>query len=75
MIQVNITTSLKRFSKNYSPNTSIRTILEDNDVRYQDTTILLDGSPLPTGTMDKTLEQLSICEKCYISSIVKASNA
>lgn len=58
------------------PNTTIRSALESHGMDYADgSMILLDGSALPTGSMDKTFSDLNITEKCYLFKVKKVDNA
>lgn len=75
MIRVIVGTTTQRNEKNYTADTTIRTILEDNAVDYSTSQVMLDGATLQAGTMDKTLADLNITEKCMLIAVVKASNA
>jgi hypothetical protein len=75
MIRVIVGTTTQRNEKNYTADTTIRTILEDNAVDYSTAQVMLDGATLQAGTMDKTLADLNITEKCMLIAVVKASNA
>ena len=75
MIRVIVGTTTQRHEKNYTADTTIRTILEDNAVDYSTAQVMLDGATLQAGTMDKTLADLNITEKCMLIAVVKASNA
>ena len=74
MIRVIVGTTTQRNEKNYTADTTIRTILEDNAVDYSTAQVMLDGATLQAGTMDKTLADLNITEKCMLIAVVKASN-
>lgn len=75
MIRVIVGTTTQRNEKNYTADTTIRSILEDNAVDYSTSQVMLDGATLQAGTMDKTLAELNITEKCMLIAVVKASNA
>jgi hypothetical protein len=75
MIQVTVGTNTDRKRIIDDGNTSIRKILEDNDVQYATATVHLDGIPLSNDKMDKTLGELGITEKCYLLAVVKVDNA
>lgn len=75
MIRVIVGTTTQRNEKNYTADTTIRSILEDNAVDYSTSQVMLDGATLQAGTMDKTLADLNITEKCMLIAVVKASNA
>ena len=53
MIRVIVGTTTQRNEKNYTADTTIRTILEDNAVDYSTAQVMLDGATLQAGTMDK----------------------
>lgn len=75
MVKVIVGTTTQRNEKNYTADTTIRTILEDNAVDYAVAQIMLDGSNLAIDAMDKTLAELNKTEKCMLIAVVKASNA
>ena len=75
MIRVIVGTTTQRNEKNYTADTTIRSILEDNAIDYSTSQVMLDGATLQAGTMDKTLAELKITEKCMLIAVVKASNA
>lgn len=75
MIRVIVGTTTQRSEKNYPAGTTIRNILEDNAIDYSVAQVMLDGSNLEAGTMDKTLADLNIKEKCMLIAVVKAANA
>lgn len=75
MIRVIVGTTTQRAEKNYQPTTSLRTILEDNNIDYSTAQIMLDGANLNAGDMDKTLSDMNILDKCMLIAVVKANNA
>jgi hypothetical protein len=75
MISVIVGTTTQRNTKNYTADTTIRTILEDNGVDYSVAQVMLDGANLHAGDMDKTLADMNIREKCMLIAVVKAANA
>jgi len=75
MIRVIVGTTTERSEKNYAPSTSIRTILEDNNVDYTVAQIMMDGASLKPGDMDKTLADMNVTERCSLIAVVKAANA
>ena len=75
MIKVIVGTTTSRNTKNYTASTTIRNILEDNEIDYSVAQVMLDGSSLKAGDMDKTLSDMNITEKCMLIAVVKASNA
>ena len=75
MIKVIVGTTTERNEKNYTADTTIRTILEDNAIDYSVAQVMLDGASLHAGDMDKTLADMNITEKCMLIAVVKAANA
>lgn len=75
MIQVTVGTTTQRSNYNYSPDTIIRSILEEHNVDYSVAQVMLDGAALGAGNMDKTLAELNVKEKCMLIAVVKANNA
>lgn len=75
MIQVIVGTTTTRNTKNYTADTTLRYILEDNAVDYSVAQVMLDGASLQAGDMDKTLADMHVTEKCMLIAVVKASNA
>jgi hypothetical protein len=75
MIRVIVGTTTQRNEKNYQPETTIRTILEDNAIDYSVAQVMLDGASLQPGDMDKTLAAMNVREKCMLIAVVKAANA
>lgn len=75
MIKVTVGNNVKRESVIIDPNTTLRTVLEDNHVDYTRGSMTLDGSPLQPGDLDKTFTQFGITSTCYLLNVVKADNA
>ena len=75
MIQVRLSTNTERKTITVDPETSIRNVLEDNNIDYSRTPIYLDGAPLEAGSMDKTFADYNIAEHCVLTAIVKTNNA
>lgn len=75
MIKVTLITNAGRSTLLVDANTTVRTVLDDNNVNYAVGTTSIDGSPLKTGEMDKTFAALGVDEKCYLAVVVKADNA
>ena len=75
MIQVIVGTTTTRNTKNYTADTTLRYILEDNAVDYSVAQVMLDGASLQAGDMDKTLADMNVTEKCMLIAVVKANNA
>ena len=75
MIKVTVGNNVKRESVIVSPNTTLRSVLEDNGVDYTRGVMHLDGASLQPGDLDKTFESFGITEKCFLLNVVKADNA
>lgn len=75
MVQVKLSTNTQRKTITVDANTSIRNILEENNIDYSRTPIYIDGAPLQIGDMDKTLAECGITDRCMIAAIVKTDNA
>jgi hypothetical protein len=75
MIQVTVGSTTNRTKKLYPAATTVRTILEDNDIDYGVATVMIDGANIQSDEMDKTLEQLGKVEKCMLIAVVKAEAA
>ena len=75
MVRALVATTTQRNEKNYSSDTTIRHILEDNAIDYSTSQIMLDGASLKTEHMDSTLADLNKKEKCMLIAVVKAANA
>jgi hypothetical protein len=75
MIQVTIGTNTNRKKVTVNPESTIRQVLEDNDVNYSVATVHMDGATLQPGDMDKTFKDFGITDSCYVIAVVKADNA
>ncbi len=75
MIQVTVGTNVNRSRVVVSPDTTIRQVLENNDVNYETTNVHLDGASLQVGDIDKTFSDFNIQESCYLIAVAKADNA
>lgn len=75
MIQVTVGTTTSRSKKTYPADKTVRFILEDNDIDYGVSTIMLDGANIKVDDMDKTLSALGKTEKCMLIAVVKAESA
>lgn len=71
MIKVIVGTTTQRKSVIVPKTTTIRSILEENDIDYTVGTIHIDGASLTPGEIDKDLEQFGVTEKCNIIVVVK----
>ena len=75
MIQIKIVTNTSRKTITTDENSTVREVLEANDVNYEVAPVYIDGAPLGIGDHDKTFAQLGITEKCMLTSVVKTENA
>lgn len=74
-IKVNVGSNLKRASVVVPANTTLRTVLEEQQINYGVGVTTLDGAPLGPGDLDKTFEAFGIAEKCMLLNVLKADNA
>ena len=75
MIQIRIITNATRKTIATDANSTVREVLEANDVNYEMTPIYIDGAPLGIGDHDKTFAELGIAEKCTLTAVIKTENA
>lgn len=75
MIKVTVGNNLSRKAVIVSETSTLREILEANEVNYNTGMTSLDGATLAPGDIDKTFADFGITEKCYLLNVVKADNA
>ena len=75
MIKVTVGNNVKRNSVIVDEATTLRDVLEANEIDYTRGTMHLDGSTLQPGDMDKSFEEMGIKHKCFLLNVVKADNA
>lgn len=75
MIKVIVGTTTQRVTKMCTPNTTLRTILEEEGVDYSVAQVMFDGASIKAGDLDKSLASMGVTEKCMLTAVVKASNA
>lgn len=75
MIKVTVGNNLSRKAVVVPETSTLREILEANEVNYGTGTTSLDGATLAPGDIDKTFADFGITEKCYLLNVVKADNA
>ena len=75
MIKVTVGNNVKRNSVNVDEATTLRSVLETNEIDYTRGTMHLDGSTLQPGDLDKSFSDMGIREKCFLLNVVKADNA
>ena len=75
MIKVTVGNNVKRSSVIVDEATTLRSVLETNEIDYTRGTMHLDGSTLQPGDLDKSFSDMGIREKCFLLNVVKADNA
>ena len=75
MIKVTVGNNVKRNSVIVDEATTLRSVLETNEIDYPRGTMHLDGSTLQPGDLDKSFSDMGIREKCFLLNVVKADNA
>lgn len=75
MIRVTVGTNTTRKNVIVEENTTLRKVLEDNNVDYSRANVNLDGASLNPGDMDKSFATLGITESCFLIASIKQDNA
>ena len=76
MVKVFVGNNVTRRAVIVDENTSLRKVLEDNQIDYSLGMTTLDGATLQAGDLDKTFAQMGITgEQCYLLNTAKAVNA
>lgn len=76
MIKVNIMNDrFGRKSEIIDSAKTIREVLEEFDVNYATSTVMLDGMSLAPGDYDKTFDEIGITDHCYLSAVGRKDNA
>jgi hypothetical protein len=75
MIQVTVGTNTQRNKITVDPDTTLRQVLEEQEVNYAVANVHLDGSALKPGDLDKSFTDLGITDSCYLIAVIKADNA
>ena len=75
MIQVIVGNNVKRNTVVVDSTTTLREVLESNQIDYTRGVMHLDGVSLNPGDLDKTFASLGVTERCYLLNVVKADNA
>ena len=75
MIKVTVGNNVERKPVIVDEHSTLRSVLEENNINYTSGTMHLDGSSLRPGDLDKTFAELGITEKCYLLNVAKADNA
>lgn len=74
-IQIKIVTGTGRKTIITNASSTIREVLEHNEVNYENAPVYIDGAPLGIGDHDRSFADLGITEKCVLSAVVKTENA
>jgi hypothetical protein len=75
MIRVTVGTNTTRKNVIVEESTTLRKVLEDNNVDYSRANVNLDGASLNPGDMDKSFATLGITESCFLIASIKQDNA
>ena len=75
MIQVTIGNNLNRKKVMVNPNTTLREVLNENEIDYGSANMHLDGCSLQPGDLDKSFAELGITGNCFLLAVIKADNA
>lgn len=75
MIQVTVGTNTTRNRVTVDPATTLRTVLDEQEVNYAVANVHLDGAALRPGDLDKSFTDLGITSSCFLIAVVKADNA
>lgn len=75
MIKVILRNNVGKVETIADENSTLRTVLEDNEVNYTSGVTSLDGASLKPGDLDKTFADFGITDKCWLLNVVKADNA
>ena len=75
MLRVTVGTNTSRKNVIVEGNTTLRKVLEDNEIDYSRANVNLDGASLNPGDMDKSFAELGITETCFLIASIKQDNA
>ena len=75
MIRVTVGNNMSRKNVIVSEDTTIRQILEENDVDYTRTAMCLDGATLQPGDIDRPIGDFGIVDRCFLLGVQKTDNA
>lgn len=75
MVRVTVGTNTSRKNVIVDENTTLRKVLEDNQIDYSRANVNLDGASLNPGDMDKSFAALGITENCFLIASIKQDNA
>lgn len=75
MIRVTVGNNVNHESVIVNDQTTLRSVLEEQHIDYQNGSCTLDGSTLKPGELDKSFADFGIKEKAFLFCIVKTNNA
>jgi hypothetical protein len=75
MIKVIVSSNTDRKTDIVPGTTTIRQLLEDNQIPVGVGTVSLDGIPLHPNDFDKSLDEMDVNDSCFLTSVVKSDNA
>jgi len=75
MIRVTVGTNTSRKNVVVDEATTLRQVLESNEIDYSRANVNLDGASLNAGDMDRSFADLGITENCFLIASVKQDNA
>lgn len=75
MIKVTLGTNTTRTVVIVPDYTTLREVLEENEIDYSTGALHLDGASIRPGDLDRSFEALGITEKTYLINVVKADSA
>ena len=75
IINVKVGNATSRTTVAVASDTTLRQVLDDNDINYSVAQIHLDGAPLGPGDLDKTFEGIGVTSNCFLIAVTKTSNA
>lgn len=74
-IKVSLNTNTFRGSVIVNANTTVKEVLEENEIDYSTTTVHMDGCPLNVSELNSTFADLGVTDRTIVSCIQKAQNA
>ena len=74
-IRVTVGTNTSRKNVIVDSSTTLRNVLEENNIDYSRANVNLDGASLNPGDMDKSFADLGIAESCFLIASIKQDNA
>lgn len=75
MFKVFVGNNVDRWSVMVTPDTTLRALLEQEQIDYTRGTMHLDGVSLRPGDLDKTFAEIGVTSECYLLMIKKVDNA